>query len=105
MSDDAARSALSNVGRVDHASRHLIDAGLIAGNPGSKTSRQAFRELGQSILTNPTKTFDHVMSRGGLVKGFLGQSNGQSIIIFVAKEARGKVGAGDIVIAIRPSVQ
>jgi RHS repeat-associated protein len=106
FSDDAARSALSNVGRVDHASRHLIGAGIIAGNPGSKAARQAFQDLAQGILTNPTKTFDHVMSKGGQrVKGFLGQSNGQNVIIFVAKEARGKVGAGDVVTAIKPSAQ
>jgi len=106
FTSDAAKVALSNVSRVDHASRHLIEAGLIQANPGSKAARQAFQEIGQSILTNPAKTFDHVMSRGGqAVKGFYGQVNGMGVIIFVAKEARGKVKAGDIVTSITPSTK
>jgi RHS repeat-associated protein len=105
-SDDAVRAALSNVGRIDHASAHLIDAGLITANAGSKAARQAFKEMAQSILTNPTKTFDHVMSRGGQsVKGFYGQVNGKNVVIFIAKETKGKVQAGDIVTAYTPSSQ
>lgn len=46
------------------------------------------------------------MSRGGqAVKGFYGQSNGSNVIIFVAKEAKGKVKVGDIVTSITPSAQ
>ncbi|WP_256574731.1 polymorphic toxin-type HINT domain-containing protein, partial [Pseudomonas sp. PA15(2017)] len=106
FSDDAAKSALSNVGRVDHSARHLIDAGIITANSGSKAARQAFHEIGQAILTNPTKTFDHVMTQGGqAVKGFYGKVNGSDVVIFVAKEPRGKIAAGDIVTAIKPSAQ
>lgn len=106
LTDNAANLALSNIGRVDHAGHNLIKAGVIPGNPGSNTARQAFRDLGQNILTNPTRTFDHVMRRGGQsVTGFLGQTNGQNVIIFVAKEVRGKIGVGDIVTAIKPSAQ
>lgn len=65
FSEDAARAALSNIGRIDHSARHLIEAGVIAANSGSKAARQAFQEIGQVILTNPEKTFDHVMAQGG----------------------------------------
>ncbi|WP_275628639.1 DUF637 domain-containing protein [Pseudomonas sp. 273] len=106
FSDDAAKSALSNVGRVDHSARHLIDAGIITANSGSKAARQAFQEIGQIILTNPAKTFDHVMTQGGqAVKGFYGKIDGNDVVIFVAKESRGKIAVGDIVTAIKPSSQ
>ena len=106
FSEDTARAALSNIGRVDHSARRLIEAGVITANSGSKAARQAFQEIGQVILTNPEKTFDHVMAQGGqAVKGFYGKVNGVDVIIFVAKEGVGKVGVGDIVTAIKPSVQ
>lgn len=106
FSEDAARAALSNIGRIDHSARHLIEAGIITANSGSKAARQAFQEIGQIILTNPEKTFDHVMSQGGqAVKGFYRKINGNDVIIFVAKENVGKVAAGDIVTAIKPSAQ
>ncbi|MCO6059746.1 hemagglutinin repeat-containing protein [Pseudomonas sp. MOB-449] len=106
FADDAARAALSNIGRVDHSARHLIDAGIIIANSGSKAARQAFQEIGRAILTNPTKTFDHVMTQGGqAVKGFYGKIDGNDVVIFVAKEARGKIAVGDIVTAIKPSAQ
>ncbi|MFC5769750.1 hypothetical protein, partial [Thauera sinica] len=106
LADDAATFALSNIGRVDHSARHLIDAGVITANSGSKAARQAFQEIGQSILTNPTRTFDHVMAQGGqAVKGYYGTVNGSDVVIFVAKEAYGKIKAGDIVTAIKPSAQ
>ncbi|WP_420852330.1 DUF637 domain-containing protein [Pseudomonas nitroreducens] len=106
FSDEAAKVALSNVGRVDHSARHLIDAGIITANSGSKAAREAFQEIGEVILTNPMKTFDHVMVQGGQrVKGFYRSINGNDVVIFVAKEARGKIAAGDIVTAITPSPQ
>ncbi|WP_238927389.1 hemagglutinin repeat-containing protein [Achromobacter xylosoxidans] len=106
FSEDAARAALSNIGRIDHSARHLIEAGIITANSGSKAARQAFQEIGQVILTNPEKTFDHVMSQGGqAVKGFYRKINGADVIIFVAKENVGKIATGDIVTAIKPSVQ
>lgn len=46
------------------------------------------------------------MSQGGqAVKGFYRKINGDDVIIFVAKENVGKVAAGDIVTAIKPSAQ
>lgn len=46
------------------------------------------------------------MAQGGQrVKGFYGNIDGNDVVIFVAKEARGKIAAGDIVTAITPSPQ
>lgn len=53
FSEDAARAALSNIGRIDYSARHLIEAGIIT----AKAARQAFQEIGQIILTNPEKKF------------------------------------------------
>ncbi|QKQ54582.1 hypothetical protein [Achromobacter xylosoxidans] len=95
FSEDAARAALSNIGRIDHSARHLIEAGIITANSGSKAARQAFQEIGQVILINPEKNFDHVMSQGGqAVKGFYRKINGADVIIFVAKENVGKLRLG-----------
>ena len=88
--------------------RHLIKAGVItAGNPGSKAARLAFQELAQKIITNPSATFNHVLKQGGVnVKGFLGEVNGQKVIIYLSKGSVGnKIKAGDIVTAIVPTPQ
>lgn len=61
--------------------------------------------MGQTILTKRTKTVDHLMNQGGqAVKGFYGRVDGDDVVIFVAKEPRGKIAAGDIATAIKPSV-
>jgi len=87
-------------------SRHLIDAGIITENAGSRKARQVFQDIGRSILTEPAKTFDHVMSRSNqAVKGFYKGIDGNDIVIFVAKEPRGKIRAGDIVTSIVPTTQ
>ena len=102
----AADDALSNIGRVDHSARNLLDQGVRQGTSGSKAVRSAFQDGARSILENPAQTFDHVMAQGGQrVKGFVGEINGQKVVVFVAKEARGKVAAGDLVTAIVPSPQ
>ncbi|MDP1563558.1 MAG: polymorphic toxin-type HINT domain-containing protein [Pirellulaceae bacterium] len=98
--DDAVR----NVGRVDHAGRHLSDFGVIAGNKSSKAFREAVRSNAVRILENPQKTFDHVM-RGQQVKGFYGMIDGKQVVFFVAKEAKGKIGIGELVTAVVPSPQ
>ncbi len=105
LSDDAAKITTSNVGRVDHAARHLHQVGMnLGGNPGSKMARSRFKSIAQGILTSPLKTFDHTMTRGGLrVKGFLGVVDGQKVIILLAKEPRGKIKAGDIVTSFIPT--
>ena len=102
----AAESALEKVGRVDHASIHPIGEGIVAGAKGSNAAREGFRTLARRILEQPNRTFDHVMSRSGQrVKGFVGSSGGRTVVIFVAKEHVGKIGAGDIVTALVPSPQ
>lgn|GEM_PF-2804623 len=99
-----AQTAVQNIGRVDHAARHLIDAGVLNGNSGSKAVREAFRTEAIRILENPTHTFDHAMSQGGqAVRGFVGEINGKKVVIFVAKEPRGKIQAGEVVTSIVPS--
>ncbi|MCZ7845331.1 hypothetical protein, partial [Stenotrophomonas maltophilia] len=106
FANDVVNLPLSNIGRIDHSARHLIEAGIITENSGSKAARQAFQDIGRAILTKPIKTFDHVMVQGGQpVKGFYGKINGEDVVIFVAKEPRGKIAAGDIVTAIKPSPQ
>jgi hypothetical protein len=68
--------------------------------------RESFKEIAVSLLINPIKTFDHVMSQGGqAVKGYYGKVNGKDVIIYVAKEPRGKIKIGDLVTAIQPSPQ
>lgn len=101
-----ASDAITNVGRVDHAGRHLSDFGVIAGKQGSPAFRDAVRSVVIDILENPIKKFDHVMAQGGqAVKGYYGKINGKDVVIFVAKEARGKINAGDLVTAITPTPQ
>jgi len=101
-----AATAVTKVSRIDHAGRHLAEFGVIAGNQGSSTFREAVRSNAIRILENPLKTFDHIMSQGGqAVKGFYGMIEGKDVVFFVAKEARGKIDAGDLVTAIVPSPQ
>ena len=106
LSGEAATAALSNISRVAHASRHLIDSGVITASPNSRAAREAFQAIGRNILTNPTRTFDHVMTRGGqAVKGYYGQVDGVDVIIYIAKEPRGAIMVGDIVTSIVPTAQ
>jgi len=59
FTDDAVGSAFQGLrGGGGHASRHLVDEGLIP-NSGSLASRvQLFEDLTTPLLTNPAKTFD-----------------------------------------------
>lgn len=98
--------AVQNVGRVDHASRHLLDFGVMTGQQGTTAFRDAVRKTIVNILENPLKTFDHVMNRGNQsVKGFQGKINGENVVVFVAKESRGKIQQGELVTAIVPTKQ
>nr|WP_256576455.1 hemagglutinin repeat-containing protein [Pseudomonas sp. B11(2017)] len=106
LSPETTALVLSNLSRVDHSARHLIDAGIITANAGSKAARESFREIAENVLTNPTKTFDHVMSQGGqAVKGYYGKIDGKDVVIYVAKEPKGKIKVGDLVTAIQPTPQ
>ncbi|WP_414486950.1 hypothetical protein, partial [Stenotrophomonas maltophilia] len=46
---DVVNLPLSNIGRIDHSARHLIDAGIITENSGSKAARQAFQDIGRLL--------------------------------------------------------
>ncbi|WP_013631020.1 hypothetical protein [Rubinisphaera brasiliensis] len=97
-----ADSALQNIGRIDHAGRHLSQ--FIEGRPQSRAYRDAVRGHATRILENPAHTFDHEL--GGLaVRGFVGDIDGHVVVFFVAKESKGKINQGDLVTAIEPSPQ
>ena len=100
----AADDAVRNVGRVDHAGEHLWEAGVLVGTRGSTPFRDAVRSAAVQILQNPRSTFDHVIG-GQPVKGFYGVIDGKPVVFFVAKEAKGKIGVGEIVTAFVPSPQ
>ena len=99
-----AANAVRNVGRVDHAGRHLSHFGVIAGNQGTKAFREAVSSNAIRILENPLKTFDHVIGSQQVI-GFYGMIDGKQVVFFVAKEARGKIGIGELVTSVVPSPQ
>ena len=105
FSESAVESTLSKLSRVDHGSRHLFEHGVFQGvSHASKKGRNAFRKAAKSIMMNPIATFDHVLTRGKqAVKGFYGKVNGKDVVIFFAKEKRGKIAVGDLVTAVTPS--
>ncbi|MDA8139246.1 MAG: hypothetical protein M0036_11400 [Desulfobacteraceae bacterium] len=83
FAEDTGKSAFTP-DRLQHASRHLIDAGVLPN--WSKTTAQQFTELGSKILENPIATFDHVLKGGHAVKGFIGKMNGKDVAMMVFKE-------------------
>jgi hypothetical protein len=91
-----AESALTP-NRLQHASRHLTDAGILPN--WSKATGEQFKQIGTQILENPIKTFDHVLG-GTPVKGFLGNVNGQNVVMFVYKSGPYQ---GQIATSIVPS--
>jgi filamentous hemagglutinin len=97
FAEGAGKSAFT-ANRLQHASRHLIDAGVFPN--WSTATGQKFIEVGSRILESPTATFDHVL-RGGLpVKGFMGSINGKYVAIMVYKEGPLQ---GQIATAVVPS--
>ncbi|MGC4876490.1 polymorphic toxin-type HINT domain-containing protein [Micromonospora sp. DT43] len=83
-----------------HAMRRLV--GDIVPNVGSnEVKRQAFENITSSILTSPQKTFDWTLGGTGGIrnKGFIGQVNGKTVALFVAKEGEyaGRVTSSKIV--------
>lgn len=99
-----AVDAVRNIGRIDHAGRHLSDFGVIAGNQGTNAFRDAVKSNAIRILENPLRTFDHVIA-SQQVKGFYGMIDGKKVVFFIAKEPRGKIGIGELVTAVVPSPQ
>jgi hypothetical protein len=67
-----------------HASRHLVDEGLIP-NSGSLASRvELFEDLTTPLLTSPAKTFDWRLGKTATC-AFAGDVGGTSVVVFVAK--------------------
>ena len=74
-----------NMGRANHASRHLTDAGLLPN--WNKSTYESFKKMGQNILENPLKTFDHKLGEK-VVKGFYGKVDGKDVVFFIFKEGK-----------------
>ena len=90
-------TALTNR-RLQHASRHLIDRGLLSPWSG-KNSPKEIRDALVPILERPSATFDHQLQGGQRVKGFTGQINGQDVFVMVFKEGKyaGEVATADTI--------
>lgn len=86
FTDDAVASAYQGMrSGGGHASRHLVDAGLIP-NSGSLSSRVAlFEDLTSPILRSPSRTFDWRLGDTA-TRAFAGEAGGQRVVVFVAKE-------------------
>jgi hypothetical protein len=88
------RSALSDEGRLQHASRHLQEAGVLPGWKG-KTSPELYRQKVAPILERPQATFDDTL--GGVpTKVFTGQIDGHDVALHVFKQGKhqGQIGTG-----------
>ena len=73
-------------------------------NEGQHPLRTAVRSAAVRILEDPLDTFDHVIG-GQQVRGFYGMIDGKPVVVFVAKEAKAKIGVGEVVTAFVPSPQ
>ncbi|MCP4548002.1 MAG: hypothetical protein GY835_16175, partial [bacterium] len=71
--------------RLQHGTRHLSEAGVLQPWRGS-TSPQLIRDTLGPVLERPIATFDHVLRGGAPVRGFLGDVNGQQVVLFVYKQ-------------------
>lgn len=91
-----AISAFADV-RLQHASRHLTDAGLLP--KWNKSTGEKFKEIGVPILESPSKTFDHTLG-GTPVKGFVGTVQGKTVVLFVFKSGSYQ---GQVATAVVPS--
>ena len=71
--------------RLQHGTRHLSEADVLQPWRGS-TSPQLIRDTLGPVLERPIATFDHVLRGGAPVRGFLGEVNGQQVVLFVYKQ-------------------
>jgi RHS repeat-associated protein len=101
LSRDAAKFAAMSK-RADHAMRHLITDGILKGAANSRTVRSQWVDLVIDVTGNPTKTFDYVLE-GTSTKAFYKVIDGKDVIMFVAKENRGSVQAGQVIGSWVPS--
>ena len=95
MTDDAARfAALSS--RADHAMRHLVAKGVIAGTANSTIARNGWGNLVSNVLTRPTKSFNYVL-KGVKTRGFYKVVDGHDVVLFVTKHNHGGVLQGQVI--------
>jgi RHS repeat-associated protein len=83
LSTTAINKALESVGRVQHAARHLTDAGILP--QWSRNTLDLARQLYTNILSHPGKVFDHVLEGGATVTGYLSQIDGKNVAVFIYK--------------------
>jgi hypothetical protein len=93
-----ARSALDPA-RLQHASRHLIQAGLLPN--WSNPTRHQFIQLAEQILEHPSAAFDHRLGTT-MARGFAGPLGNRLVVVFVFKQG---ALAGKVATAIVPSAQ
>jgi hypothetical protein len=93
-----AQSALDPA-RLQHASRHLIQAGLLP--TWSNATRNRFVQLAEQILEHPSAAFDHRLGNI-MARGFAGRVGNQLVVVFVFKQG---ALAGKVATAIVPSAQ
>lgn len=83
LCDDAAKAALAGNDRLNHAWRHLQEAGIVTGNWSGRTSPEALRAILGPILKNPTKRVVPTHTQGDPVEIFVGQYNGRWVAVQV----------------------
>lgn len=82
FAEGLGKSALTP-GRLQHGTRHLTEKGILPAWSGTKSPAIIERAL-TPILEHPAATFDHVLGDKP-VRGFLGEIDGQQVVIFVYK--------------------
>jgi len=95
LSGDAAEFVAKSK-RADHAMIHLVDEGILQGTHNSSQVRNQWAEVVADVTMSPTKTFDYVLE-GTKTKGFYKEVGGKNVVMFVAKENRGSVQAGQVI--------
>ncbi len=99
LSAKAIEKALSSVQRIQHASRHLTEAGVLPN--WSKNTLQMAKQLYTQVLSNYSKTFDHTLGSEA-VKGYYSKVNGNDIVVFIYK---GGKYAGEIATSVVPTAK
>ena len=79
-------TSLSDTSRLQHASRHLIQSGLLPN--WSKNTATLAKDLYTNILSNPEKTFEYTLKGGELCDGFSKTINGQKIMVLIYKTGK-----------------
>ncbi|MFD1372710.1 polymorphic toxin-type HINT domain-containing protein, partial [Actinoplanes sichuanensis] len=83
LCDDAIKAALGGIDRLNHAWRHLQEAGIVTGNWSQATSPDKLRAILGPILKNPVKRFVPTHTQGDAVEIMVGQHNGRWIAVQV----------------------